>query len=158
MYYIHTPHVSLGENASVFLSDQDELQPDLNLRLSENVGGTSLLNRKGYIVGAPELVAEIAYTSRAIDLHLKKSRYKCAGVAEYIVLCLEPKQFYWFDLANDAELKVTKGITRSTVFPGLWLCGKALLEFDDIEADDLLNRGLKSQEHKMFKQKLTDCD
>lgn len=154
MYYIRTPHVSLGENTSVFLSNEDELQPDLFLRLSERAGGKTVLDRKGFIVGAPELVVEIAYTCRAIDLHLKKSRYKRSGVAEYIVLCLEPKHFYWFDLAKDKELSVTKGITRSIVFPGLWLCGKALLDLDDIAADDILNHGLKSQEHKKFKLKV----
>lgn len=154
MYSIGTPHVGLTDNASVFLSDEDELQPDLTLRLSEKFGGKSVLNKKGFIVGAPELVAEIAYSSRAIDLHFKKSRYKLAGVTEYIVVCLEPKRFYWFDLNAGTELEAKRGITRSAVFPGLWLHGEALLELDDLAADDILNRGLKSQEHKRFKLKL----
>ncbi len=154
MYSIRTPHVSLGDNTSVFLSDEDELQPDLTLRLSENAGGKSTLSDKGFVLGAPELVAEIAYSSRAIDLHFKKSRYKLAGVDEYIVICIEPKQFYWFDLKGETELKARKGITRSMIFPGLWLCGEALLELDDHSADEILARGLKSQEHKRFKMKL----
>lgn len=154
VYATHTPHVNATNNASVFLSDEDELQPDITLRLSQDAGGKSILNSKGFIVGAPELVAEIAYSSRAIDLHFKKSRYRLAGVTEYIVVCLEPKHFYWFDLEGDTELKVRKGITRSVIFPGLWLCGEALLEVDNQTADDILNRGLMSQEHKRFKMKL----
>lgn len=153
-YSRRTPHVSAAVEASLFLSNEDELQPDLTLRLSQDAGGKSVLNSTGFVIGAPEMVAEIAYSSRAVDLHFKKSRYKLAGVTEYIVVCIEPKQFYWFDLTSDSELKPKRGITRSVVFPGLWLCGEALLELDGQTADDVLNRGLMSQEHKKFKMKL----
>jgi len=75
-YAINTPEVAVGDNTSVFLSDEDEVQPDLVLRVTDNRRGKSRMTASGFIEGAPELVAEVAYSSRALDLHLKKNRYK----------------------------------------------------------------------------------
>lgn len=101
-YSSRTPHTEVGDNATVILSDDDELQPDLVL-LNTSAKRQSRLSKKGYVEGAPELVAEIAYSSRAIDLHLKKERYAIAGVVEYIVVCLRPMRVYWFDLKEKSS-------------------------------------------------------
>ncbi len=50
----------------------------------------------GYIVGAPELVIEVARSSRSYDLNEKKAEYEQAGVLEYIVVELEPDRVHWF--------------------------------------------------------------
>lgn len=149
-YAMQTPNVGLADNSSVFLSEEDEVQPDLMLRLLQDAGGNSRLTDKGFVDGAPELVAEIAYSSRAIDLHLKKDRYQLAGVAEYIVVCIEPKEFYWFDLAKDEQLNKGRKVTRSKVFPGLWLSASEILKQDDRAALRTLNMGLQSKEHRDY--------
>jgi len=151
MYAAHTPGTEGGDNATVFLSEEDEVQPDLVLRTIQRCGGKSRLTVKDYVEGAPELVTEVASSSRAIDLHLKKERYALAGVLEYIVLCLRPKRLYWFNLQGNTELRAdTDGIFRSAIFPGLWIHGEGLLQLDYKLTADALNRGLRSPEHKSF--------
>ncbi|HEY9868020.1 MAG TPA: Uma2 family endonuclease [Candidatus Obscuribacterales bacterium] len=154
-YVMRTPGVEVADNASVFLSEEDEVQPDLFLRTTEACGGTSHLTADDYVEGAPELVAEVASSSRAIDLHLKKERYGLAGVIEYLVLCLRPKQIYWFDLKRQTELKADEeGIFRSEIFPGLWIHGEGLLKLNDRLSAQTLNRGLRSAEHRDFVSRL----
>ncbi len=154
-YTIRTPGTEVGENATVFLSEDDEVQPDLTLRTTQACGGTSRLTDDNYVEGPPELLAEVASSSRAIDLHLKKERYSLAGVIEYIVLCLRPKQICWFDLRRQIELKAdADGIFRSAIFPGLWIHGEGLLQSNDKLAERALNRGLQSPEHKSFVSRL----
>lgn len=150
----------VADNATLKLSDDDEVQPDLLLRIVQNLGGQSREAHR-YIEGAPELVAEIAYSSRAIDLHLKKDRYALAGVLEYIVVCIESKKIYWFDLRNNIELKPDgSGIFRSAIFPGLWIHGQGLLDLDHNLTNHALKRGLKTAAHAKFAARLahaTDC-
>jgi Uma2 family endonuclease len=150
-----TPGVEIGDNASVFLSDDDEVQPDITLRRSEKCGGLSKITADGYVTGPPELVVEIANSSRAIDLHLKKEVYARSGVLEYIVLCLHPQKIYWFDLQHEKSLSPdSDGIYRSRVFPGLWIHESGLLQSDDKLTDEVLFRGLESSEHSEFAKSL----
>ncbi len=153
-YVIATPGVEAADNATVILSDEDEVQPDLILRVARNRGGQS--HAAKYISGAPELVAEVAHSSRAIDLHLKKQRYAEAGVLEYIVLVLQPEKLYWFDLKNAAEyLADTSGVFRSVVFPGLWIHSQGLLELDHELTSSALCDGVRSAEHQQFVTQLS---
>ncbi|HEY9784843.1 MAG TPA: Uma2 family endonuclease [Candidatus Obscuribacterales bacterium] len=150
-YCMSTPGVEAGDNATVMLSKDDEVQPDVVLRTVEERGGRSRLTRRRFVKGAPELVAEVAYSSKAIDLHLKKDRYALAGVLEYIVLCLKPKRLYWFDLKNGFELTAgNDGVFKSIVFPGLWIHGEGLLNLEHKLTDRALKQGLRSAEHKQF--------
>lgn len=150
-----TPGTEVADNVSVFLSEEDEVQPDLVLRTIQKCGGKSRLTDDDYVEGAPELVAEVANSSRAIDLHLKKERYAAAGVLEYIVLCLRPKRLHWFDLPGRQMLKPdTDGIFRSVIFPGLWIHGDGLLKFDDEVTHAALQGGLQSPEHEKFVSRL----
>jgi Uma2 family endonuclease len=154
-YRVHTPGVIAADNVSVFLSDEDEVQPDLVLFLGEKLGGQSTATSDNYVQGPPELVAEIANTSRAIDLHRKKVSYETAGVKEYIVLCVHPLQLFWFDLtARERITPGSDGILRSKVFPGLWLDEEALVKDESIQLADVLNQGLQSEEHKAFVEHL----
>ncbi|HEY9786722.1 MAG TPA: Uma2 family endonuclease [Candidatus Obscuribacterales bacterium] len=154
-YARSTPGTEVGDNATVFLSAEDEVQPDLVLRTVHARGGQTRLTKDDFVDGAPELVAEVAHSSRAIDLHLKRERFTLTGVREYIVMCLRPKRLYWFDLHRQEELKPDKdGILRSRVFPGLWLHGEALLSRDTKLADKTLKSGLKSEEHAKFVRSL----
>lgn len=149
-----TKHVEKSRNVTVILGEDDEVQPDGLLRLPEKLGGRSSL-KKGFLHGAPELVAEIAHSSRAIDLHLKKHRYTKAGVIEYIVYCVEPKRIHWFRLQEGTELKPNKdGTFCSLVFPGLWINEPALIAADSDGADKVLAEGLKSSEFLLYKEQL----
>jgi len=155
-YVIATPGVEAASNATVILGDEDEVQPDILLRVIQKCGGQSRVRK--YIVGAPELVAEIANTSRAMDLHIKKQRYALAGVREYIVVTVQPAKLYWFDLQKDLELSVDDdGVVRSAVFPGLWIHQQGLLDLDASKTLNALNSGLMSPEHALFKAQLADA-
>jgi hypothetical protein len=149
-YRLHTPGTQSGSNGTVILSDEDEVQPDSFLRIQPEFGGQSS-NWRRVIKGAPELVAEVSFTSRAIDLHVKKDRYTKFGVKEYIVSCIEPRLFYWFALQRGDVLTVDKdGICRSEIFPGLWMNAQSLLGGREKEVLDTLLLGLESLEHAQF--------
>ena len=150
-YGKHTPGIEIGDNASIFLSEEDEVQPDVVMRIVQECGGRSCLTRQGYVAGAPELVAEVANSSRAIDLHLKKERYAATGVLEYIVLCLQPERIYWFELQDEKQLPAgADGVFRSNVFPGLWIHEEGLLKLDHQLTDEALKSGLQTAEHAAF--------
>jgi len=160
-YAAHTKGLQVAHNATVIMSDQDEVQPDVLLRIMPQHGGQSKNTNKKqvYVAGAPELVAEIAHSSRAIDLHLKKERYAGAGVLEYIVVCLEPERFLWFNLRSNRELSADKdGVFRSGVFPGLWIHGDALLQLDYHLSMKVLNQGLETSEYQEFAAKLAQAN
>jgi Uma2 family endonuclease len=150
-----TAGTEVADNATVILSDEDEVQPDLLLRISHKYGGRSRLTEDDYVSGAPELVAEVALSSRAIDLHLKKERYALSGVLEYIVVCLRPKRLYWFDLGSNRELsEASNGVVRSVAFPGFWIHREGLLQGDPARMRETLNYGLQSDEHVNFVSEL----
>jgi Uma2 family endonuclease len=154
-YAAATTGVQAADNVTVMLGEEDEVQPDLLLRVLPRFRGQSQDTRKGrygrYVKGAPELVAEIALSSHSIDLHLKKQRYASAGVIEYIVLCLEPEEIQWFDLRANGIIKPnSQDILCSSKFPGLWVDRKALLRNDYDGSMKALQRGLNSPEHANF--------
>jgi len=159
-YQASTPGTHGSDNATVILGEDDEVQPDLFLRVLPEYKGQSrntkpvgkAPNIKGpYVEGAPELVAEIAYSSRAIDLHLKRQRYLHTGVIEYVVLCLSPLQIVWFDLRNGRMIEPDDAaVFRSIIFPGLWIHADALLTLDYRLSMDVLARGIASPEHAEF--------
>lgn len=154
-YVAHTPGVSACDNATIILSEEDEPQPDLFLRVEPEYGGQSQDTLDEYVKGAPELIAEIAYSSRAIDLHSKRQRYAQTGVIEYIVVCLLPRQLYWFNLQSGEQLdKDHDGAFRSKLFPGLWIHDDALLQLDYKQSLSVLNEGLASPEHAAFVERL----
>ncbi|MGB7445416.1 MAG: Uma2 family endonuclease [Coleofasciculaceae cyanobacterium] len=97
-YKISTPGIELGIEPTVRLDLDNEPQPDAVLLIDENCGGQARLSDDDYIEGAPELVAEIAASSVAIDLHDKKRAYRRNGVKEYLVWQVFEQKLDWFYL------------------------------------------------------------
>jgi len=159
-YRAATCGVAVHQNSTIVLGPKDEVQPDLFLRILPEYGGQSGLlagKKVTFAKGAPEFIAEVAHSSRAIDLHLKKERYAQAGVQEYLVLCLKPLELYWFDLQNGKKLeRAERGVFMSEVFPGLWVDEQALLSNDYYQMMDVLSQGLETAEHKEFVARLAD--
>ncbi len=160
-YAAKTLGINCALNATVILSDEDEVQPDVLIRIEPRLGGQSG-DQKGktkntyYVKGAPELVAEVAHSSYAIDLHLKKVRYILAGVGEYLVVCLEPAQIHWFD-CNGKGMKPDKnGIYKSKILPGLWIDGQALLDLNYEASMATLNAGMQTREYAKFVSHLSE--
>lgn len=157
--------LQVGDNATVILSPEDEVQPDAFLRVLPEYGGRSKntsrkdpkISRKAlkYVKGAPELVVEVAQSSRAIDLHFKKERYRLAGVLEYLVVCLDPERVHWFSMSTGKELACRFDIFRSKAFPGLWIDGKALLECDYTALMETVAAGMHSAEYASFLERLS---
>ncbi len=144
-----TPHVAPYDNTTVRLDADSEVQPDALLRLER--GGRSSISEDGYIQGAPELIAEIAASSAAVDLHAKMNVYRRSGVREYLVWQTFDSRIDWFELREEAFAPLAhdeQGIFRSNVFPGLWLDAIALLKGDLATVFKLLQEGLETSEHR----------
>ena len=158
-YKVATPGVRLGDNPTVRLDMDNEPQPDAVLLIDAGAGGQSFIGEDGYIEGAPELVAEIAASSAAIDLGDKKRAYRRNGVREYLVWQVFDQKIDWFILDNggyNSLLPEDDGVTRSQVFPGLWLDTTALLLGDMPKVLAILQSGIASAEHQAFVQDLVN--
>lgn len=151
-YAIATPGVEPGDNTSLLLGEDSEPQPDLLLRVLPECGGQSTVEND-YLVGPPELVIEVANTSRTIDLHRKRIDYEKYGVREYIVLSVRDARFFWMDLANGHELETDDEVIRSITFPGLWIDCAGVLAGDD-RIRSTLDAGLTTTEHERFVEQL----
>ncbi len=149
-YESKTPGVEVCDNTTVILGNDSEVQPDLLLRILPECGGQSKTNEDDYIEGSPEFVAEIALSSRAIDLNAKKRQYTRYGVREYFVWCVKENALRWFDLAAGSELSSANGIHHIYSFPGLWINGPALLAQDYGAIMQTLEEGLATPEHAAF--------
>jgi Uma2 family endonuclease len=148
-----TPGVDGGDGSTLKLDIRGEPQADHHLRIPTKVGGRSRIDEEGYIAGAPELVAEIARSTRSFDLNAKKADYERAGVQEYLVIEIDPDRIHWFARRGDRLEDLPAGpdgIYRSEVFPGLWLDPKALYAQDRDRLYRVLRRGIRSPEHAAF--------
>jgi Uma2 family endonuclease len=113
---------------TVLLDDENEPEPDA---LLFRVNGDRF--EDGYVSGPPELVVEIAASSRARDLHQKKRAYEGAGVREYIVWRTGEGAIDWFELRDGSYVARdldAAGIIESREFPGLRLDVAAMLRRD----------------------------
>ncbi len=156
-YKAYTPGTDVLDNATTILDDANEPQPDAALRLLPEYGGQTRENADGYIVGAPELTAEVALSSAAIDLHSKRRAYERTGVREYIVLVLRERRVAWFVRRGQGFAPLdpgADGILRSEFFGGLWMDPEAMLRQDTLRVEEMLQQGLASPEHKAFLEKL----
>jgi Uma2 family endonuclease len=159
VYYAATPGVIFGDNASVLLDSDNEVQPDALLRLEENKGGQSSLNENGYVIGAPELIMEIAASSVSYDMYDKFKVYQRNGVQEYVVWQIYDKRLDWFVLEDGAYVPLRPnedGVICSQTFPGLRLAVTALLAGDMKGVLSVLQQGLSSKEHAEFASRLQD--
>jgi len=151
----------MADNGSVRIDDDNEPQPDVCMWIDAPGKGQAHVDEDGYLLGAPELVIEVAASSASYDLHDKLEMYRFNGVREYGVWRTYQHKFDWFRLQGDdfqPVLPDEKGIIASSAFPGLWLNVKALLTGDlpAVMAD--LQAGLQSDEHRHFVEWLASDD
>lgn len=145
-----------GGPATIHIGSTTLPEPDVHLRILPEYGGQSANNPKGYLVGPPELLVEVANTSIGRDMGPKFEAYEAAGVAEYLVWRTADREFYLFTLRRGSYQPVpaVEGVLRSVAFPGLWLDTAALLSGDMRQILATLQLGLASAEHAAFAAKL----
>jgi len=156
-YAVNTTGVESGDNGSIRLDLDNEPQPDAFLIIQSECGGQCKISADDYVVGAPELVAEVASSSVSYDLSDKLKAYRRNSVREYVIWRVLEREIDWFILRNDRFerlLPAADGIVRSSVFPGLWLDPAALLRGDLTTAFGALRQGLESEDHKEFVRQL----
>src|SRR5262249_14219646 len=135
-----------------------EFQPDGLLRILPEFGGQTLNDPK-FVAGVPELIVEVAHTSRYTDLGPKFDEYERLGVLEYVVRSVEPDEVLWFVLRAGRFVDHSAGsdgIYRSEVFPGLWLDPNALLASDVRRLQSVVERGCATPEHAAFLARLAE--
>jgi Uma2 family endonuclease len=157
VYCAATPGIFLADNATVRLDLDNEPQPDALLRLAPDQGGQARVSDGDYLEGPPELIAEIAASSAAYDLHEKLRVYRRSGVQEYLVWRVGDRQVDWFSLSEGEYVPLrpdADGVLRSQAFPGLHLDVAALLEGDLARVLAVLQEGLETAEHAAFVEHL----
>ena len=140
-YCASTPGVRTADNATVRLDLDNELQPDVVLRIEPQAGGQSRVGDDDYLEGAPELVVEIAASSATYDLHDKLRVYRRNGVREYVVWRVHDRQIDWFVLADDEYRRLTPDVAGQgrNVDDSVAGCGSHLEQARDT-AQGLLDR------------------
>jgi Uma2 family endonuclease len=157
-YRAQTPGVQGGDNSTLRLDWDNAPQPDAFLRILPEFGGQSR-TEDGYVVGAPELLAEVSASSASYDLHDKLNAYRRNGVREYVVWRVWDREIDWFVLRGGRfeRLPLTPdGLYKSEVFPGLWLDPAALTEGELARVLEVLQQGLAAPEHAAFVERLRD--
>jgi hypothetical protein len=151
-YRAITPGVLGGDNATLKLDMKNEPQPDAFLLIAPECGGQVQFDEKGYIVGGPELINEIAAPSVSYDLHSKLEAYRRNHVKEYVVWRVLDNAIDWFVLEGTeyTRLPCDAGIYRSRVFPGLWLNVQALLDGNLLKVFETVQQGVATEEHQQF--------
>jgi Uma2 family endonuclease len=153
IYSMHTPGVRGGDNGALRLDELNAPQPDAYLIVLPTHGGQVRFDSDGYIVGAPELVAEVAASSAAIDLNAKKTAYLRNGVREYIVWRVFDRAIDWFVSREgrfDRLVPGEGGRLQSQVLAGLWLDAEALIGGDMLSVDRIVRQGVTTPEHAAF--------
>lgn len=159
-YCAATRGVRLSDNATVRLDPDNEVQPDALLRLSPDAGGRARVSQDGFVEGAPELIVEVSATSASYDMHDKLRVYRRNEIQEYIVWRVYDERLDWFELREGEYTPLavdTDGVTRSRVFPGLWLAVEPLLAGDLPRVLVELQRGVASPDHTAFAERLASA-
>lgn len=133
MYSVQTPGTRFGDNSTVFLDEENEVQPDVFLFWDPPREGTARVNEGGYVVGAPDMVGEVTASSASYDLHDKLEAYRRNGVHEALFWRTEDGAFDWFRLHEGVYVRVERdeqGVIESDRFPGLRLNVTKLLAGD----------------------------
>ena len=151
-YVMETPGVKASGEKTVILGRRSEPQPDALMLIRPECGGRTTVEG-GYVTGAPELIVEVAKTTRFVDLGPKLADYARAGVPEYLVVALDPDEVHWFRHDGETLAEVEPGpdgLYRSVVFPGLWLDPVALLSRDLKRLRQTVEQGVATPEHAAF--------
>lgn len=150
MYHALTDQVDGAMHATVMLDGDNEVQPDILLRMET---GVCRANSDDYLEGAPDLIIEVAASSVSYELHAKKKIYRRNGVKEYIVWRVKDRQLDWFVSQEGAFVALNpdaNGIIESMIFPGLRLAVQALLDGDMPTVLAELQKGIASPAHQTF--------
>ena len=157
LYTTGTPGVEGGDNGTLRLDLDNAPQPDAFLIVLPSHGGQARIDADDYIVGAPELVAEVSATTASIDFHSKLNAYRRNGVREYIVWRVFDRTIDWFILREgryDPLAPAGDLLYRSEACPGLWLDPAALIRGDMPAVARAAQLGLASAEHAAFVERL----
>ncbi len=133
LYAAQTPMIEYADNATVCLDADNEVQPDVLLRIVEDAGSQSTISTDDYVEGASELIVEIAASSVSYDLYDKLPVYRRNGVQEYLVWQVYDQKIDWFVLEEGRYVPLllnADGIIHSRNFPGLALTVDPLLQGD----------------------------
>ncbi len=153
VYVAATPGVQLADNATLRMDPDNVVQPDALLRLEPAAGGRSRVSPDDYLEGAPELIAEVATSSAAYDLHDKLRVYRRNGVQEYLVWQVLEERLDWWQWVAGEYVPIpveADGLMRSRMFPGLWLDPQAMLAGDLQTVLARLQEGLASEPHQAY--------
>jgi Uma2 family endonuclease len=156
VYRMATPGIRGADNASLRLPLNNRPQPDACLIIESAYGGQVQIV-DGYLVGAPELIVEVAATNANYDLNDKLDLYRKYGVREYVVWRVFDKEIDWFVLRAGQYERLAPapdGISRSEVLPGLWLDATALIAGDMRRVLQAVQQGASSPEHAAFVARL----
>lgn len=157
LYRLATPGMRGGDNGSIRLGLDNMPQPDVFLIILPTHGGQARISDDDYVIGAPELVAEVASSSVSYDLHAKLHVYCRNGVREYVVWRIKDQAIDWFLLREGRYERLAttaEGHYHSEVFPGLWLDPAALVRGDMATVARVAQQGLASPEHAAFVARL----
>ena len=158
VYCAGTLGILAGDNQSVILDQENELQPDLCVWVPEEQRTSGGESEEGPLIGAPAFVVEVAASSASHDLHSKFDVYRRSGVREYLVLLAYEREMRFFRLEEGEFREVLPdedGVTRSQVLPGFLFRSDWFWEGKMSELLQLVQEGLASQEHREFAAKLS---
>lgn len=156
-YRTMTPGVVGSDNGTARLDPDNRPQPDIQLRITPDCGGRARVSEDRYIVGAPELVIEIAASSVSYDLHEKLHAYRRNEVFEYVVWRVEDRAIDWLVLREGRYVPLvpnSEGLLKSEAFPGLWLDPAALFAGEMAQVLAVAQQGIASPEHAAFVERL----
>ena len=148
-YRSKTPGLLCANDSTLLLDEENVPQPDLLLSIPHDVGGRAVLNDDDYLEGAPELVIEIAASSKSIDLNAKLRAYRRNRILEYIVWRTYDREIDWFDWIDGEYVRQEpqcidgRRVLKSRTFPGLWLDVQAALEGDLATLFAAVDRGVR---------------
>ena len=150
-YRIFMSKVRATDNSTVKLGKKNIPQPDIGLFINSPEGQARIVD--GYLVGAPELVAEISASTRSVDVNQKFETYQKAGVKEYLVWRVEDDEIDWWQLVNGKYERLREddaGVIRSVVYPGLWLNVPELISANMPAVLATIDAGRNTPEYKSF--------
>jgi hypothetical protein len=156
-YEAGTPGVETAANTSIRLDLDNEPQPDAAMFIDPACGGKARISQDDYLELGPELVGEVSASTVSFDLNSKLQVYRRNQVSEYVVWRVIERQIDWFSLREgrfEPLFLDAKGRFRSTVFPGLWLDPKALVDGDMATVLSVVKEGMDTPEHAAFVARL----
>ncbi len=156
-YETATPGVQSGQNGSIRLDLDNEPQPDSALIIDPALGGQARISTDDYIVGSPELAAEVSASSASFDLNAKLRVYRRHNVREYIVWRVNDAAVDWYIIRGDDYHPLAPradGTLESETFPGLRLDPVALTHLNGRALLQVLQEGIASAAHAEFVARL----